>query len=50
MRVTKFRDMLLMIIITILIVLMVQNTAQYTQIAEINEFVEQLVVTPEGCQ
>jgi len=49
MKVTSFRDMLLMIIITILIVLMVQNTAQYTQIAEINDFVEQLTIIPETC-
>lgn len=48
--VIRFRDFLLMIVITLLILIMGQNFAQYNQIAEINEFVEQLIVTPEQCQ
>jgi len=49
MKITRFRDMLLMVIIAILIIIMTQNSAQYGQIAEINDFVEQLTVTPEIC-
>lgn len=49
MKVTKFRDILLMIIITILIIIMSQNAAQYGHIAEINDFVGELTITPETC-